>query len=109
MDPSFDGVVLPNRAFKRLWTGGLWLEGPAWSSVGRYLVFSDIGSNVQLRWLEDNNGVTVFRNPSNNSNGNTFDFQGRQISCEHLTRRIGALRARRHDHRSSPTSTTGSS
>ena len=23
--------------------------------------------------------------PSNNSNGNTFDFQGRQISCEHLT------------------------
>jgi gluconolactonase len=26
--------------------------------------------------------------PSNNSNGNTFDFQGRQISCEHLTRRV---------------------
>ena len=26
--------------------------------------------------------------PSNNSNGNTFDFQGRQLSCEHLTRRV---------------------
>jgi gluconolactonase len=26
--------------------------------------------------------------PSNNSNGNTFDFQGRQISCEHLGRRV---------------------
>jgi gluconolactonase len=26
--------------------------------------------------------------PSNNSNGNTFDYQGRQISCEHLTRRV---------------------
>jgi len=26
--------------------------------------------------------------PSNNGNGNTFDFQGRQISCEHLTRRV---------------------
>ena len=26
--------------------------------------------------------------PSNHSNGNTFDFQGRQISCEHLTRRV---------------------
>jgi gluconolactonase len=88
VDPSFDGVVLPNNAIKRLWTGGLWLEGPAWSSVGRFLVFSDIGNNVQMRWLEDNNGVTVFRNPSNNSNGNTFDYQGRQISCEHLTRRI---------------------
>jgi gluconolactonase len=30
----------------------------------------------------------VFRAPSNNSNGNTFDFQGRQLSCEHLTRRV---------------------
>jgi gluconolactonase len=35
----------------------------------------------------------VFRNPSNNSNGNTFDYQGRQISCEHLTRRVV-----RYDH-----------
>src|ERR1041384_2880862 len=40
VDPAFDGVVLPNNAIKRLWTGGLWLEGPAWSSVGRFLVFS---------------------------------------------------------------------
>jgi gluconolactonase len=32
--------------------------------------------------------VTVFRNPAQNSNGNTFDFQGRQLSCEHLTRRV---------------------
>src|SRR5436190_13128867 len=46
VDPSFDGLVLPNSAIKRLWTGGLWLEGPAWSSVGRFLVFSDIGSNA---------------------------------------------------------------
>ena len=42
----------------------------------------------QLRWIEDDGRVTVFRNPSNNSNGNTFDFQGRQLSCEHLTRRV---------------------
>jgi gluconolactonase len=88
VDPSFDGVILPNNAIKRLWTGGLWLEGPAWSSVGRFLLFSDIGSNVQMRWIEDNAGITVFRSPSNNSNGNTFDYQGRQISCEHLTRRV---------------------
>src|SRR5258705_10644037 len=26
--------------------------------------------------------------PSNNSNGTTFDFQGRQLSCEHVTRRV---------------------
>src|SRR3989440_5934774 len=88
VDPSFEGLVVPVNSIKRLWTGGLWCEGPAWSSVGRFLVFSDIGNNVQMRWLEDNNNVTVFRNPSNNSNGNTFDYQGRQLSCEHLTRRV---------------------
>ncbi len=26
--------------------------------------------------------------PSSNSNGNSFDFQGRQLSCEHLNRRV---------------------
>jgi len=88
VDPQFDGLIVPNAAITRLWTGGLWLEGPAWSSVGRFFLFSDIGRNLQMRWLEDNGQVSVFRNPSNNSNGNTFDYQGRQISCEHLTRRV---------------------
>lgn len=32
--------------------------------------------------------VTVFRQPSNNSNGNTRDRQGRLVTCEHLTRRV---------------------
>jgi gluconolactonase len=88
VDPAFGGLVQVNSSIKRLWTGALWAEGPAWSSVGRYLVWSDIPNNMQLRWLEDDGRVTVFRNPSNNSNGNTFDFQGRQLSCEHLTRRV---------------------
>jgi len=88
VDRSFDGYVQPNSAIKRLWTGALWAEGPAWCAQGRYLMWSDIPSNRQLRWLEDDERVTVFRNPSNNSNGNTFDFEGRQLSCEHLTRRV---------------------
>ena len=66
----------------------LWAEGPAWNGVGRYLLWSDIPNNVQYRWLEEDGHVSTFRNPSNNSNGNTFDRQGRQISCEHLTRRV---------------------
>ena len=73
---------------QRLWTGALWSEGPAWNAQGRYLVWSDIPNNRQLRWLEDDGHVSVFRMPSNNGNGNTFDFQGRQITCEHLTRRV---------------------
>jgi gluconolactonase len=88
VQPAFNAYAQPNSAIKRLWTGALWSEGPAWSSQGRYLVWSDIPNNRQLRWLEDDGGVSVFRSPSNNSNGNTFDFQGRQLSCEHLTRRV---------------------
>jgi len=88
VDRSFNGYVLANSSIARLWTGGLWCEGPAWSAQGQYLVWSDIPNNRQLRWLEDDGRVTVFRNPSNNSNGNTFDAEGRQLSCEHLTRRV---------------------
>ena len=88
VDPAFNGLRVGNTPIQRLWTGALWSEGPAWSSQGRYLVWSDIPNNRQLRWLEDDGRVTVFRSPSNNSNGNTFDFQGRQVSCEHLLRRV---------------------
>ena len=88
VDPSFDGLRQPNAPIQRLWTGSLWAEGPAWNSQGRYLVWSDIPNNRQLRWLEDDGHVSVFRTPTNNGNGNTFDFQGRQITCEHLTRRV---------------------
>jgi gluconolactonase len=88
VDPSFNDLAQPNAAVKRLWTGGGWLEGPAWNSVGKYLLWSDIPADRQLRWIEDDGHVSTFRSPSNNSNGNCFDFQGRQIACEHLTRRV---------------------
>lgn len=88
IDPSFNSLRLGNTPIQRLWTGGLWCEGPAWCSQGRYLVWSDIPNNRQMRWLEDDGRVTVFRQPSGNSNGNTFDFDGRQISCEHSGRRV---------------------
>ncbi|MBI3856836.1 MAG: SMP-30/gluconolactonase/LRE family protein, partial [Planctomycetes bacterium] len=73
VDPLFNSLVQPNTPIMRLWTGALWMEGPAWNAQGRYLVWSDIPNNRQLRWLEDDARVSVFRSPSNNSNGNTFD------------------------------------
>ena len=88
VDPAFDGYRQPNTSIERLWTGALWAEGPAWNAVGRFLVWSDIPSNRQFRWLEDDGHVSVFRQPSNNSNGNSFDFEGRQLTCEHLMRRV---------------------
>src|SRR5262249_18019278 len=53
VDPEFGGLVQANSAIKRLWSGALWCEGPAWSAEGRYLLWSDIPNNRQLRWLED--------------------------------------------------------
>ncbi len=88
VDPAFNGLAQPNAAIQRIWTGGLWVEGPAWNAQGRYLVWSDIPRNRQMRWIEDDGHVSVFRSPSGNSNGNSFDFQGRQLSCEHLNRRV---------------------
>jgi gluconolactonase len=80
---------LGNTAIQRLYTGTLWAEGPAWNGAGRYLIWSDIGRNEQLRYIEEDDHVSRrFRSPSNNSNGNTFDYQGRQVSCEHFTRRV---------------------
>ncbi|MGN6358882.1 MAG: SMP-30/gluconolactonase/LRE family protein [Thermomicrobiales bacterium] len=86
--PEFRRLLVGNTPIQRLWTGALWAEGPAWSSQGRYLVWSDIPNDMQYRWLHDGGHVAAFRAPTRNSNGNTFDFQGRQISCEHFTRRV---------------------
>ena len=88
IDPAFNALRVNNTAIHRLFTGGMWDEGPAWCGQGRYLVWSDIPNDRQLRYIEDDGRVSVFRSPSNNSNGNTFDHQGRQISCEHRGRRV---------------------
>ena len=90
LDPRFDRYKLGNTPVQRLYHSPdmLWAEGPAWNGVGRYLLWSDIPNDVQLRWIEDDGRVTVFRQPAGNSNGNTFDYQGRQIACEHGNRRV---------------------
>ncbi len=88
IDKKFAKYKIGNAAIQRHYTGLLWAEGPAWNGVGQYLLWSDIPNNVQMRWLADDGHVSVMRNPSNYSNGNTFDWEGRQLSCEHGTRRV---------------------
>jgi gluconolactonase len=88
LDPRFAKYKIGNTPIQRLHTGTLWAEGPAWNGVGRYLLWSDIPNNRMLRWAEETGTVSVFRTPTNNSNGNTRDKQGRLISCEHETRRV---------------------
>jgi len=88
VEPAFAKYQVFNAVIYRHWVGAKWAEGPAWSAQGQYLVWSDIPNNRQMRFLEEDGHVTMFRNPSGYSNGNTFDFQGRQLSCEHAGRRV---------------------
>jgi gluconolactonase len=88
IDPRFTKYKVANAAVERLYTGTRWAEGPVWFGDGRYLLFSDIPNNRMLRWVEETGEVSVFRSPSNYSNGNCRDRQGRLITCEHDTRRV---------------------
>jgi gluconolactonase len=88
IDPRFAKYEVANAAVERLYTGTRWAEGPVWFGDGRYLLFSDIPNNRMLRWQEETGEVSVFRSPSNYSNGNFRDRQGRLLTCEHDTRRL---------------------
>jgi gluconolactonase len=87
LDKRFKGSV-GTGAVERIATGFRWAEGPAYFRAGRYLIFSDIPNNRQMRLLEDDNHLSVFRTPSLNSNGNTVDPQARLVTCEHSGRRV---------------------
>ena len=88
LDPRFEPCLIGHARVERLWTGTRWAEGPAWFAAGRYLIWSDIPNNRMMRFDEANGNVGEFHKPSNNSNGNTVDRQGRLVSCEHGARRV---------------------
>ncbi len=88
IDPRFRRLHIPTAQLDTLYTGCRWSEGPAYFAAGRYLVWSDIPNNRMLRYDECSGAVSVFRHPSNNSNGNTVDRAGRLVSCEHGGRRV---------------------
>jgi gluconolactonase len=98
LDKRFAKIKIGNSAIERLYTGMRWAEGPAWSGQGRYLVWSDIPNDVQMRWLNEDGHVSAMRKPAHFSNGNTFDFEGRQISFEHGSRSVA-----RYEHDGSRT------
>jgi gluconolactonase len=88
LDASFAPYRIFNAAVERLATGFRWSEGPVWFGDLRSLLWSDIPNNRMLRWDEESGAVSIFRKPSNNSNGNTRDRQGRLVTCEHGGRRV---------------------
>jgi len=88
VDKSFTQLLIAQELIHRVHTGLEWAEGPAWSSQGQYAVFSDVKGDAQYRYIWETHQVTPFRRPSYNSNGNAFDFEGRQLSCQDFFRRV---------------------
>ena len=88
VDESFAKYRLSLAKVERIATGMRWSEGPVWFGDGRFLLWSDIPNNRIMKWEEETGAVGVFRKPSNHSNGNTRDRQGRLLTCEHLSRRV---------------------
>lgn len=71
---------------ERVATGCQFTEGPLWHPDG-YLLFSDIPRNRIMQW-KPGGELTVWREPSGQSNGLTFDRQGRLLAAEHQGRRV---------------------
>jgi gluconolactonase len=81
-------VVPPDAKVEKLAGGMKFIEGPVWSSAdGGILVFSDIPADELKKWSKKD-GLSTFRKPSHNTNGNTRDGEGRLISCEHGSRTV---------------------
>jgi len=83
-------IVPKGSELERLYTGFQFTEGPLWNASERFLLFSDIPANRIYRWSPDER-VEVFRDPSGNSNGLTYDKQGCLLICEHGNRRLSRI------------------
>jgi gluconolactonase len=86
-DPRFRQIVGDSVTFERLATGFLFTEGALWHARDKYLLFSDMPGDHMRKWSAQD-GVTTFRKPCAQSNGLTWDRQGRLLVCEHATSRV---------------------
>jgi gluconolactonase len=82
---EFRKIVPESAKVEKLQGGFRFTEGPVWMAQG-HLIFSDIPANELKKWTSE--GVSTFRRPSQNANGNTVDLDGRLISAEHSGRRL---------------------
>jgi len=87
---KLSSIVSENSQVERLATGFKFTEGPVWNTSEGCILFSDIPANRIYKWSEGE-PVTIFLEPSGNSNGLTYDRDGQLIICEHGTRRLSRL------------------
>lgn len=88
LDPSFKDLIFFAAPLQRLITGEGWFEGPAWNAMGRFLLLSNTVTGKQYRYNWENKALSIFSEEAYHPNGNTYDYEGRQITCEHGLRRV---------------------
>lgn len=85
---AFGKLVSKDAKLKKLRGDFKFTEGPVWMPHdGGLLIFSDIPANTLYRWSPQD-GFSVFRTPSHNTNGNNADQFERLISAEHGSRTV---------------------
>lgn len=85
-DPAAEALVAPTAEIKKLGGELKFTEGPIWIAEKKMLIFSDIPAAKLMQWTAEK-GVSEFR-PSENSNGNTLDNEGRLVTCQHSGRNV---------------------
>ena len=88
--PAFtlaDSVVADGATVEKLAGDMKFTEGPVWIPSEKKLIFSDIPNNKLMQWSEAG-GLSVFREESQQTNGNILDLEGRLISCQHASRNV---------------------
>lgn len=68
-------------------SGATWAEGPVWIPESRTLRFSDIPGDRILSWSEQE-GLTVYAEGVEFTNGRTLGLQGEVVQCSHGRRRV---------------------
>jgi gluconolactonase len=95
IDPQFADVASPDAILTEIAGDCQFTEGPVWiDSAGAqgYLLFSDIPADRIYRWSKGA-PITVWREPSGNSNGLLQDSGGQLLACEHGNRRVSVTKA----------------
>jgi len=86
-DPRFAPLVAHDPALERLCTGARWSEGPVWMHEDDSVLWSDIPNNRMLRWSAAD-GMTVWRENAEFTNGHARDLDGTLLHCSHGLRAV---------------------
>jgi gluconolactonase len=87
VDARLAPVVAHRPALERLCTGARWSEGPVWIAEDDSVLWSDIPNDRMLRWSA-RDGMRVWRERVEFTNGHTRDPDGTLLHCSHGLRAV---------------------